>query len=307
MSKTSISVVIPVYGCAESLEKLYNRLNTTLTTITEVFEIIMVNDASPDNPWETIINLSQKDKRVKGINLSRNFGQHYAISAGLAHAKGDWIVVMDCDLQDQPEEIIKLYNKTKEGYDVVFAKREDRKDTFFKQLGSKLFYKLLSYLTDTKQDPSIANFGIYSKQSIEAVLSMKDKLKYFPVMIRWVGFNCTAFKVEHAARDVGESSYSLSSLISLSVDIMLSFSDKPLKLAIKLGFIISILSFFISLSILIKATLTNYIVPGWASTMLSLWFLGGLIIMVLGLVGIYVGRTFNQVKDRPTYIIKDII
>ena len=300
-----ISIVVPVYGCSNSLETLYARLNKSLSTITDNFEIIMVNDASPDDAWDTIKELSEQDSRVKGINFSRNFGQHYAITAGLERAKGDWVVVMDCDLQDQPEEIVKLYNKAQEGYDIVFGKRENRQDSFLKKLGSKWFYKLLSYLTNTKQDSSIANFGIYSKSSIDAVLSMGDKLKYFPVMIRWVGFKSSTVTIKHASREEGKSSYSLSSLISLSIDIMLSFSDKPLKLAVKSGFIISTLSFVISLVILIKALVTDYIVPGWASTIMSLWFLGGLIIMVLGIVGIYVGKTFNQVKDRPSYLIQE--
>jgi len=305
MKNLHISIVVPVYGCSNSLETLYKRLNKSLSTVTDSFEIIMINDASPDDAWGTIKELSKQNSRVIGINFSRNFGQHYAITAGLERAKGDWIVVMDCDLQDQPEEIAKLYNKAQEGYDIVFGQRKNRQDSFLKKLGSKLFYKLLSYLTNTKQDSSIANFGIYSKSSIDAVLSMGDKLKCFPVMIRWVGFKSSTVTIKHASREEGKSSYSLSSLISLSIDIMLSFSDKPLKLAVKSGFIISTLSFIISLVILIKALVTDYIVPGWASTIMSLWFLGGLIIMVLGIVGIYVGKTFNQVKDRPSYLIQE--
>ena len=307
MIRLKISAVIPVYGCSKSLEQLYTRLKKTLTTITDDFEIIMINDASPDDAWQRICALAKKDHRVKGINFSRNFGQHYAITAGLERASGEWIVVMDCDLQDQPEEIVKLYNKAQEGYDIVYAQRVDRQDGFLKKFASKMFYTLLSYLTSTQQDASIANFGIYSKKSIDAVLSMRDKLKYFPVMIRWVGFHSIAIPIEHASREEGKSAYSVSKLISLSVDIMLSFSDKPLKLAVKLGFIISALSFVFSLFILVKALITGYIVPGWASTIMSLWFLSGLIIMVLGIVGIYVGKTFNQVKDRPSYIIQETI
>jgi len=302
-----ISIVIPVYGCSQNLEKLYNRLEQTLSSITNSFEIIMVNDASPDDTWKTIKLLSKKDKRIKGINLSRNFGQHYAIMAGLEHACGEWITVMDCDLQDRPEEIKNLYQKTKEGYDIVFGKRKNRQDRFFKKLGSKIFYKLLSYLTDTKQDAEIANFGMYNKKSIAAVLAMNDKLKYFPVMIRWVGFRETSIDIEHSGREEGDSAYTFSKLVSLSMDVMLSFSDKPLKLFVKLGFIISTISFLFSLIILIKALFMDYSVPGWASMMISLWFLGGLMIMVLGIVGIYVGKTFNQVKDRPTYIIQETI
>lgn len=304
MNNLHISVVIPVYGCCETLKKLYASLKASLSEITENYEIIMVNDASPDKAWETIINLSKDDSRVKGINFSRNFGQHYAISAGLEHSRGDWIVVMDCDLQDQPQEIIKLYNKAQEGYEVVFGQRANRQDSFFKKLGSSLFYKLLSYLTATKQDPLIGNFGIYSKAVIDSVLLMKDKLKYFPLMVRWVGFRTITVPIEHASREDGKSAYSISKLLLLSVDTMLSFSDKPLKLTVQFGFIVSTLSFIVFLAVLIKAIVSGFMVPGWASTIMSLWFIGGLIIMVLGIVGIYVGKTFNQVKDRPSYIIE---
>ena len=306
-NKPYISVVIPVYGCSGCLEKLYQRLKKTLLPISENYEIILVNDASPDNSWQLIQGLVKKDNRVKGISFSRNFGQHYAITAGLDYANGEWIVVMDCDLQDQPEEIVKLYNKAQEGFDVVFGQRAERQDTFFKKHTSKLFYKLLGFLTDTTQDASIANFGIYHNKAIEAVLKMGDHIKYFPVMIQWVGFNSCSIKIEHATREVGDSSYSLSSLLAIAIDIMLSFSDKPLRLSMKMGFIISAASFLVSLVVLIKAIFSDISVPGWASTMMSLWFLSGLIIMVLGIVGIYIGKTFDQTKNRPLYVIKEII
>lgn len=301
-----ISVVIPVYGCSECLDQLYIRLNKTLSTITDNFEIILVNDASPDDSWKIIMALAKKDERVKGINLSRNFGQHYAITAGLDNAKGDWIVVMDCDLQDKPEEISKLYDRAMEGNDIVFGQRSNRQDSYFKKAGSKLFYKLLSFLTDTNQDASVANFGIYHKKTIAAVLSMGDEIKYFPVMIRWVGFQSINVEVEHEERVVGKSSYSFSALLNLAINIMLSFSDKPLKITVKTGFLISSLAFFTSIFILFKALVYNISVPGWASIIMSLWFLCGLIIMLLGVVGIYVGKTFDKTKQRPLYIIKDI-
>lgn len=307
LTNNSISVIVPIYSCKNCLHELYERLKQSLSKITNNYEIIMINDSSPDEPWELITQLSKKDSRVKGINFSRNFGQHYAIIAGLEYSTSDWIVVMDCDLQDKPEEIIKLYKEVSLGFDIVFAQRKDRKDSFFKRLGSKIFYKLLGYLTDTKQDPSIANFGIYNRKSILAVLSMNDKLKYFPVMIKWVGFKSSIIAIEHSSRQEGKSSYSLSKLISLSIDVMLSFSDKPLKLAVKLGFIISSISLTLSLFIFVRALITGYTIPGWASTIMSIWFLSGLIIFVLGIVGIYIGKTFDQSKDRPAFIIKDKI
>lgn len=307
MHDEHISIVTPVYGCGGALNQLYDRLKATLTKITENYEIIMVNDGSPDDAWDAIKRLAKRDDKVKGINLSRNFGQHYAIIAGLNYAKGEWVVVMDCDLQDQPEEISKLYDQAQKGYDMVFGRRANRQDAFFKKFISKMFYKVLGYLTDTIQDESIANFGIFNKNTIEAVNSMGDQIKYFPVMIRWVGFSSCAIDVEHADRKEGESAYSLTALLSLAVDIMLSFSDKPLKIAVKAGFFMSTISFFVSLYVLIKALLDDVTVPGWASTIMSLWFLSGLIIMVLGIVGIYIGKTFDQTKNRPLYIVKEVI
>lgn len=306
MTHPEISIVIPVFGGKESLYQLYQRLNESLSVITTSFEIIMINDASPDNAWQVISNLAEKDNRVKGINLSRNFGQHYAITAGLDYAQGDWVVVMDCDLQDQPEEIIHLYNKAQEGFDLVLASRKNRKDSFLKRLGSKLFYQLLSYLTDTEQDGSIANFGIYHRKVIHAVLSMGDEIKYFPVMVRWVGFKCRVLNIKHARRHEGKSSYTLQGLMKLAISIMISFSDKPLTLMVKLGGSISIISFLYSVYVFFNVFFNGVFVSGWASIMISIWFLGGLIIMLLGVSGIYIGKIFDQTKSRPAYIIKEM-
>jgi glycosyltransferase involved in cell wall biosynthesis len=298
-----VSVVIPVYGCKTCLYELYIRLKKTLETITEDFEIILVNDASPDGAWETIVELTNKDKRVKGIDLSRNFGQHYAITAGLDHCNGEWIVVMDCDLQDQPEEIIKLYKEAIRGYQIVYAQRIQRKDKMLKRVFSGLFYAILGYLTNTDQDPTIANFGIYHKKVIDSIRNMGDYHRYFPTMIRWVGFKHTKIGVSHAERADGHTSYSLKMLTRLSIDIILSFSDKPLRLTVKFGLIISSLALIFAVYNLILFFNNKILVPGYTSLIISVWFLSGLIIMVLGVVGLYIGKTFDKVKGRPTYLI----
>lgn len=299
------SVVIPLYKCSSSINELNERLIKVLSKLSNEFEIIYVNDASPENDWEIVTQLSKKDKRVKGINFSRNFGQHYAITAGLDFANGDWVVVMDGDLQDQPEEIIKLYEKAKEGYDVVLAKRISRQDNFLKKLLSKYFYKVLSYLTETKQDYTIANFGIYRKKVIAAILEMKDNLRYFPTMVHWVGFKSTSIAVTHSKRLRGKTSYSLRSLIHLSIDVMLAFSDKPLRLTVKLGFSIALLSIIYAIITLIKYFTGQIEILGWTSMIISIWFLSGVIITVLGIVGLYIGKIFEKVKNRPFYIIDE--
>ena len=182
-NKVHISVVSPEYKGEKMVSELVRRIKESVGTITDDFEIILVNDASPDNTWAEIEKECAADSRVKGLDLSRNFGQHYAITAGLHYAKGEWVVVMDCDLQDRPEEIPNLYKKAMEGWDIVFAQRKLRNDGFLKRTSSRMFYSVFSYLTETKQDSSVANFGIYSHKVIESVLAMKDQLRYFPTMV----------------------------------------------------------------------------------------------------------------------------
>jgi len=305
LNNVEISVVIPAYRCEKFIEEMHRRLVITLESLAVSFEIIFVNDASPENDWEAIKKLSNADKRVKGINFSRNFGQHYAITAGLDNASGNWIVVMDCDLQDRPEEIEKLYNKAKKGFDIVYARRAERKDGFFKKLSSKLFYKVLSYLTEIEQDETVGNFGIYSRKTIEAVKNLKENLRYFPVKIRWVGFSSTTIPVEHSANSERKSSYNFRRLFSLALDVMLATSNKPLKLVVQLGMLISATSFVFAVYLLIKALSGDYLIAGWPSLIVSIWFLSGIIILILGIIGLYVGKTFDETKNKPLYIIKE--
>ncbi len=298
-----ISIVSPVYYGENLIKELVVRLCKVLPEISNDFEIILIEDGSPDDSWGAIEDICNENNKVIGIKLSKNFGQHNAITAGLSIASGDWIVVMDCDLQDQPEEIPKLFNKTKEGFDIVFAQRIERKDKFFKKLSSKLFYKIFSYLTNTYQDSTIANFGIYSKDVINAVLSMKDKIKYFPTMVQWVGFDSVKVQVNHSLRLNGESSYSWMSLLKLASNNIIAFSDKPLQLTAKFGFGMSFISFVIGIIYLYNYITGSITVMGFTSIIITIFFLSGLIIYTLGIIGIYLGKTFEQVKERPNFVI----
>lgn len=306
MKKTYFSVVIPVYKCPWTLHELYTRLKNTLETINKNYEIIMVDDGSPLNDWEVIKELAAKDKRVKGIKLSRNFGQHYAITAGLDFVKGKWVVVMDCDLQDQPEEILKLYNKAMEGYDIVVGRRAQRKDGFFKRLGSKVFWKVYSYFTETRVDGRISNYGIYSHKVIENIKRFKEHTRSFGLFALWVGFKRIEIDIEHAKRKAGKSSYSLRKLINLTADSILSHSQKPLLLFIQLGIIISIIAFLFSIYLIIQHYMLSIPVAGWTSIMVSIYFLAGIIIACIGIVGIYISKVYNEVKNRPLYIIDSV-
>jgi len=300
-----ISVVSPVYGCKNSLYELYFRLKETLEKINSDFEIILVNDASPDIVWELIVELSNKDNRVKGINLSRNFGQHNAITSGLDHCNGEWVIVMDCDLQDQPEEIINLYNKAKEGYDYVLARRKKRKDRWIKRLYSKVFNKLLSYLSGSKSDASIANFGIFKHDVIQSINTLREKTRWFPSFVNWVGYKGTNIEVVHSLRQNGVSSYSFRKLLNLAIDVILLNSDKPLKLVIKFGFLISITSIIFAIITLYRYFAGQVTVLGWTSLIISIWFLSGIIIFIMGIIGLYLAKVYDHSKDRPLYIIKN--
>jgi polyisoprenyl-phosphate glycosyltransferase len=304
--KVEISVVIPVYGSASILQLLHDRITTTVSQITDQYEIILVNDHSPDDAWEQIRFLAEHDAHVTGIKFSRNFGQHNAITAGLEKSSGEWVVVMDCDLQDQPEEIMNFYSKAQEGFEIVLGRREERNDRFLKRLSSKFFYKLFGYLTDTIYDSSIANFGIYHRKVIDSIISMKEKLRFFPSMVKWVGFKNTSIPIEHANRQEGKSGYSFSRLVKLALDVILAFSDKPLRLTVRLGIYMSLFAFLYALYIVFRALFGIRPIEGWASLFVSIWFLSGLIIFVLGILGIYISRIFDEVKNRPLYIIEEM-
>jgi dolichol-phosphate mannosyltransferase len=298
-----ISIVIPVYRAEQIMDELVTRLTRSLSAITSSYEIILVEDGGPDKSWDKIVVNAQKHPQIKGILLSRNFGQHHAITAGLDASKGNWVVVMDCDLQDQPEEIAGLYAKAKEGYDIVFARRAQRQDTFFKRMSSKVFYGVFAYLSGIPQDNSIANFGIYSRKVIDTINTMREPMRAFAPMARWVGFNRTAIDVTHAERFAGESSYSWSKLFNLALDFAMAYSDKPLKLTIKLGISISILAVLYTLYNIVLYNMGIITLTGYTSLIVSIWFLSGLIIFTLGIIGLYIGKMFEGIKNRPLYII----
>ncbi len=303
----TISVVSPVYQAAPIVPRLVSEVSSALEDITDSFEIILVDDRSRDDSWNAIKQECNKNSRVRGLRLSRNFGQHSAITAGLSLAKGNWIVVMDCDLQDRPDQISTLYRKALEGYDIVFARRRLRRDSRLKRFYSRAFYSVFSYLTETDQDAAIANFGIYHKKVIDAVLGMDDNIRYFPAMVQWVGFQSTRVDVEHSSRAQGVSTYNLRKLLRLAINNIISFSDKPLRLVAQGGLILSAISFAIGLLYLVGFLLGIIKVAGYASLIISIWLTAGINIFVLGLVGIYVGKAFEKIKGRPIFIIDEAV
>jgi len=303
MKAPHISIVTPVYGCGSSLSELCDRLSYALSPITPDYEILLVNDASPDGAWEVIKDLAAADGRIKGINLSRNFGQHFAITCGLDFARGDWVVVMDCDLQHKPEEIPKLYRKALEGYDLVVGMRTRRQDSYLKKLGSRLYYRILNYLTDARIDNRLSNFGIYSRRAIQSIAALREQYRDFGLLAIWVGFRRAEIGIEHASRPYGSSAYTLRRMMSLALDSILSHSDRPLRVTVKLGLLLSLSSFLYAIWILVKYLFWSTPVAGWSSLIVSIYFTAGLIMGSIGVVGLYVGKIFNEVKGRPLYFV----
>ena len=299
-----ISVVVPVYKAANCLGELYLRLKVSLETISPNFEILLIEDCGGDNSWELIERLAANDCRVRGIQFSRNFGQHYGITAGLKYCRGDWVVVMDCDLQDRPEEIPRLYKKALEGHDIVLARRGSRLDPPLKRITSKIFYKIFSYLADIEYDGDTGNFRIMSRRVVMNFRRMGEQLRFFGALVQWMGFPTSSIEIEHAERLNGKSSYTFSKLCKLAAETIIAYSDKPLRLAVSIGFVMAFCSFFYGAYIFGLALLYGSTIPGWSSLIISLYFIGGIIIGILGILGIYLGKTFDESKKRPLYIIR---
>lgn len=300
-----LSVISPIYKGEKMLDELVSRIEAAVETITKDYEIILVNDCSPDDSWSKMKEICAGDKKVKGINLSRNFGQHYAITAGLTESTGEWVVVLDCDLQDRPEEIPNLYKKAQEGYDTVFAEIMERDDRFMKKLTSRAFSYVFAYFTDSPIRRKTNNFGIYNRKVIDAVLSMGDYIRCFPIQVRWTGFNIGYHSVIKDARAEGTSGYSWFKLFSFAFDNIIAFSNKPLKLALRFGFYIVIVSILLAIYYLIRYLVGGIAVSGFTTLVISLWLIAGIVISLIGVVGIYLGRVFDKVKGRPTFIIKE--
>lgn len=299
-----ISVVIPVYKAENCLDELYVRLKDALETISPNFEIILVEDCGGDNSWLVIERLASSDPRVYGIQFSRNFGQHCGITAGLDICQGDWVVVMDCDLQDRPEEIPRLYIKAQEGYDIVLARRGVRCDPPLKRMTSWLYYKIFSYLADIEYDGESGNFRIMSRKVVTNFRRMGEQLRFFGGLVQWMGFSTASIEVDHAERFKGKSSYTYAKLWKLASETIIAHSDKPLRLAVRFGFLMTFFSFFYGAYILGRAMFYSSPIPGWSSLIVSLYFIGGIIIGILGILGIYLGKTFDESKKRPLYIIR---
>ena len=293
-----------MYGASGCIDELYRRLVQALEKVVDEFEIIMVNDASPDDSWQKIVALGEQDSRLRGLNLSRNFGQHYAIVAGIDHAKGDWVVVMDCDLQHAPEDIERLCQKAGEGYDVVLCRRINRQDPLLKRAASKAFGFVYNYLSDVNLDDSVSTFSLITRRVADTMRNLRERNRSYVLLLIWIGFDTAYIDVEHSERFAGKSSYSFGKSLKLAIDSIASQSDRPLRISIKFGFMLSFLSLLYGVHLVFQHFFVGVGVAGWRSIIVSLFLIGGLLFTNIGVVGLYLGKVFEETKNRPLYAVK---
>jgi len=301
-----ISVVSPVYRAEDTVAELVRRIGEAMAPLTESFEIVLVDDGSPDRGWERIEECCGADPRVVGVRLSRNFGQHSAITAGLAHARGDWVVVMDCDLQDNPSYIPELYRRALDGYDIVYTIKEKRYHGAVKNYFARQFARVSNWLSsDGAADPRIGAYSLVSRRVVEAFLRIHDVHRHYLVLLRWLGFPATAISIRHEPRFAGRSSYSLLSLVRHAVNGIVSHSVRLLYLSVAVGFNFLCIS-LLGIGYLVVAYLASGFRDGWTSTIVLILLCTSMILLSIGTAGIYIGKIFEQVKRRPLYLVEEM-
>ena len=303
---THITVVVPLLNEEVLVSELIKRIDLSLRNISEDYKILLVDDGSTDETWKEIKNQSLQNDKISGIKFSRNYGHHYAITSGINRTDSDWVVVMDGDLQDRPEVIPDLYKKAQEGFDVVFVNRIERTESKSYLLAQKFFYKVLNILSGLNFNSKQANFSIISRRVVQAYKLFKEQARFYGSTIKWLGFPTSSINALHGERFRGKPSYTIRRRIRLALDIIISFSERPLKLAISLGLVLSFISICIAIWIFVKAFNSEFSVLGWPSIIFSILFTSGANLILLGILGIYLGRVFHEVKGRPLYIEEEI-
>ncbi len=302
-----LSIIVPIYNEELNIALLYQRLKTILVSMPLSYEFIFVNDGSKDQSLNLIKDISKKDFTVKYINFSRNFGHQIAVSAGIDTCKGDAVVIIDADLQDPPELIKDMYEKYKLGFEVVYAKRKKREgESFLKTFTAKLFYRLLKTITNVEIPVDTGDFRLMDKKIVDVLKQMPEKSKFLRGQISWIGFNQTFVEYNRDERHAGTTGYTYKKMFRFALDGITSFSNFPLKLATWVGFIVSLLSFILIIwAVYARYFKTETYVDGWASIMVSVLFIGGIQLLCVGIIGEYIIRIIDNVRNRPLYVIKE--
>ncbi|PLK42593.1 glycosyltransferase family 2 protein [Emticicia sp. TH156] len=310
-----ISIVIPIFNEEENLQNLYNRLTSAAPSWGEDYEIVLVDDGSRDQSLTMMRVMAAKDPRVKVVKLSRNFGHQPAISAGIKVAKGDAVVIMDGDLQDPPEELNRFLNKWREGYEVVYAVRTKRKEGFFKKVAYSAFYRILAWISDIEIPLDSGDFCVMDRKVVNVLVEeMPEQIRFVRGMRAYAGFKQVGVTYERAERAAGEVKYTFKKLIQLALDGLFGFSSFPLRLATYMGFLISIPSFILGTFFILHRLIGFKVfghapeeTPGTASLAVGMYFLSGVILIILGILGEYIGRIYIEVKKRPFFVIDEVI
>lgn len=307
-SEPIVSVVVPCYNEEPVIEETHRRLSDTLSYLGCSYEIVYVDDGSRDKTLLQLRSIQAHDEAVRVLSFSRNFGHQIAVSAGIDHAQGEAIVLIDADLQDPPELIRAMLEKWREGYDVVYGQRHSREgESYFKVVTARLFYRFINRLSDVPIPLDTGDFRLMSRQVVEVLRRMPEKDRFIRGMVSWVGFRQCALPYERARRYAGVSKYPLRKMVAFATDGILSFSIKPLRLATTMGFLTSGLAIFGILYALVLRLWTSNWVSGWTLLIISVLFLGGVQLICLGIIGEYVGRIYSESKRRPLYLIGEAL
>jgi glycosyltransferase involved in cell wall biosynthesis len=301
-----ISVIIPVYNEEKNIQNLYHRLSKVLHGLGVSYELIFVNDGSKDASIGLIKVLSKKYESVKYIDFSRNFGHQIAVTAGLDKTSGDAVVIIDADLQDPPELIIEMYQKRLEGFEVIYAKRKNRRgENFLKLLTASVFYRLLAKMTSISIPVDTGDFRMIDNKIVEVLREMPEKNKYLRGQISWIGFNQTFVEYERQERQAGATGYTYRKMLHFALDGITAFSDVPLKIVTYFGFIVSVIAFFVAIYALLAKFVWENSVPGWTSLMIAILFIGGIQMIAIGIIGEYLSRMNHNIRNRTIYIIRE--
>lgn len=312
--RPELSVVIPCFNESGNVDALTRELTAALTGLArqerwpdDAWEVIFVDDGSRDNTWALVEAAHARDPRIRGLRLSRGFGHHIAVSAGLDRAMGQSVVVMDGDLQDPPDAIPLLYEKRKAGFDLIYSTRVDRQDPLLKRINSRLFWGTMNKVSGLQMPPTQMMLRMLSRRFVDAIIQMRETQRFVHGMMAWAGFRVTTVDVQHRARHAGRTHYNFMRQLRLAVYAITSFSATPLRLASILGLVTSLASFGVGVALIIARFAYGYPVEGWASIVTSMYFLGGIQLLVLGIIGEYLGKTYKEVQRRPLYFVSDAL
>ncbi len=301
------SIIIPIYNEQATIPELLQRLAVVLKSLTEPVEVIFVEDGSKDTSFVQLEAAHRTDPRLKVIRFSRNFGHQIAISAALDMAKGDAVILMDGDLQDPPELLPQMIDEWKRGAQVVYTVKKSRKENPLKRLAFKSFYRVLHALSTVNIPMDAGNFSLLDRRVVEVMRKMPERHRYISGLRAWVGFKQVGITYDRGARFAGEPQMSLRRLVHLAMDGIFSFSNVPLRVAVYVGFISALISFIGGFFVLYEKLFTDKAILGWTSTIVSITFLGGMILMTLGVIGEYIGRIYDEVKQRPLYVVREMV